>query len=431
MATHRVSMNILSNLKSGWFLKSSTLLNRKLINLNKRNEYAGALLKVPIQRHSKYLYQCVIIGTAAFSGLLITFRRLNTVQAESIANDDNVVSAMTRRESRFNEFASCEYQGHVVMTPFDFVESLIENRPKTSRSSKIRLTEKDIKEMVKFTPGISKGSSNFFRDLDQKGIITYSEYIFLVTILTKSYAGLKIALKMIDVNDDKEITLEEFQMIVQMIDKSSQSYKQKSNNIMELKKTTLLLHLFGKKGNQVVSFDRFFKFIEDLQNEVLELEFNEYSKGVKRITEIEFAKILLRNTILSQTDYSQYISRLEKRIQHAKGISLNQFKSFHKFLSNFEDFVIVVNMTNTLNHPIDKELFARTVKITSNEDVDPYVIDVVFNLFDEDGDGKLSQNEFIGIMKDRLKRGFGKFPNPTGIDGFKNCLRKEMFKPFE
>ena len=37
-----------------------------------------------------------------------------------------------------------------------------------------------------------------------------------------------------------------------------------------------------------------------------------------------------------------------------KGISMNQFKSFHKFLSNFEDFVIVVSMTNMMNHPIDK-----------------------------------------------------------------------------
>lgn len=36
----------------------------------------------------------------------------------------------------------------------------------------------------------------------------------------------------------------------------------------------------------------------------------------------------------------------------------------------------------------------------------PHLIETVFAIFDEDGDGLLSYKEFIAIMKDRLHRGF-------------------------
>lgn len=40
------------------------------------------------------------------------------------------------------------------------------------------------------------------------------------------------------------------------------------------------------------------RFMENLQTEVLEIEFNEFSKGLPAITELDFAKILLRYTYL-------------------------------------------------------------------------------------------------------------------------------------
>ena len=42
------------------------------------------------------------------------------------------------------------------------------------------------------------------------------------------------------------------------------------------------------------------RFMEDLQTEVLEIEFNEFSKGMNKISAIEFAEILLRYTDFDQ-----------------------------------------------------------------------------------------------------------------------------------
>ena len=54
---------------------------------------------------------------------------------------------------------------------------------------------------------------------------------------------------------------------------------------------------------------------------------------------------------------------------------------------------------------------ARTV---AGVDLSDHIVGVVFVLFDENGDGKLSNKEFVSVMKQRAMRGLEK-PKDTGI----------------
>jgi len=166
--------------------------------------------------------------------------------------------------------------------------------------------------------------------------------------------------------------------------------------------------------------------MDDLQSEVLELEFHEFSRSMKTISELDFARILLRNTVLSPDEHRGYLDRLRERIPEPQGVTLDDFKAFNRFLNNIDDFIVAVRMFNMMHEPIGQDVFIRAIKVSTGEDINPHIINVVFQLFDMDGDGKLSDVEFVGIMKDRLKRGFGKFPLPVKWAGFKHCLRKEV-----
>jgi len=66
--------------------------------------------------------------------------------------------------------------------------------------------------------------------------------------------------------------------------------------------TTLLVHFFGPKGKREIRYEDFKKFMEDLQTEVQELEFHEFSKGLDFISQVDFAKILLRYTYLQDEE---------------------------------------------------------------------------------------------------------------------------------
>ena len=50
----------------------------------------------------------------------------------------------------------------------------------------------------------------------------------------------------------------------------------------------------------------------------------------------------------------------------------------------------------------------------------------MFQIFDEDGDGMLSYQEFIAIMKDRVNRGLKTFSHQEGWAGFKRCVKQEL-----
>lgn len=50
--------------------------------------------------------------------------------------------------------------------------------------------------------------------------------------------------------------------------------------------------------------------------------------------------------------------------------------------------------------------FKRAVYVATGLRLSPHLVNTVFKIFDVDKDDQLSYKEFIGIMKDRLQRGF-------------------------
>lgn len=94
--------------------------------------------------------------------------------------------------------------------------------------------------------------------------------------------------------------------------------------------------------------------MDNLQTEVLELEFNEFSKGNVAITENDFAKILLRYTYLNTEEYDAYLERLMDRIKKERGITFDEFRDFCRFLNNLEDFAIAMRMYTLADRAISQ-----------------------------------------------------------------------------
>lgn len=49
------------------------------------------------------------------------------------------------------------------------------------------LTHDVVKGYLKSTPGRDKGSPRLFRNLEEKGLISYSEYLFLLCVITSNF----------------------------------------------------------------------------------------------------------------------------------------------------------------------------------------------------------------------------------------------------
>lgn len=63
---------------------------------------------------------------------------------------------------------------------------------------------------------------------------------------------------------------------------------------------------------------------------------------------------------------------------------------------------------------IDQKTLKHVAKVCADVDLNDHVVEVIFTIFDEDGDGGLSNKEFVAVMKNKLKRGLEK-PKDTGL----------------
>ncbi|XP_074848942.1 calcium uptake protein 3, mitochondrial isoform X4 [Carettochelys insculpta] len=363
----------------------------------------------------------------------------------------------TSREQRFRMFASLEFEGQLYMTPYDFIQSVTSDVPKRARKWK-SLSKQELNQILLETPPVWKGSSKLFRNLKEKGVISYTEYLFLLCILTKPHAGFKIAFNMFDTDGNEMVDKKEFLVLQEVFRKKNEKrerrgdeekrvmlrlqlygYPTSTNSRADdisslLSDTTLLVHFFGKKGKAELNFDDFYRFMDNLQTEVLEIEFLSYSNGMNTISEEDFAHILLRYTNVENT--SSYLENVRCRIPEEKGITFDEFRSFFQFLNNLEDFAIAMQMYNFANRSIGQDEFKRAVYVATGLKLSAHLVNTVFKIFDVDRDDQLSYKEFIGIMKDRLNRGFRETPK-YGLKDYYICVTtvtskhlREVWKQF-
>ena len=54
------------------------------------------------------------------------------------------------------------------------------------------------------------------------------------------------------------------------------------------------------------------------------------------------------------------------------------------------------------------------------------MVSIIFKIFDENGDGLLSYQEFVAVMKERKHRGIRNYSRQSGWEGFKKCVKKNI-----
>ncbi|KRF78970.1 calcium uptake protein 3, mitochondrial isoform X8 [Drosophila virilis] len=226
-------------------VKSSALLTqRPSVTVYKaccRNASTGFANKLPPRNTHRLLV--LVGGSVASLAALTAFIRLrsaantaNAMRKKSLHRDDTDLEnvKLTARERRFIKFASVEYEDQLYMTPQDFLESVVEQEPRPRLKRRV-LSSEEVEKYKDNTPAVKKGSSRLFRNLRDKGIVSYTEYLFLLSILTKPKSGFRIAFNMFDTDGNQRVDKAEFLVIISILAsafKSIQDVDPKTKEIM-------------------------------------------------------------------------------------------------------------------------------------------------------------------------------------------------------
>ncbi|XP_072978210.1 calcium uptake protein, mitochondrial isoform X1 [Typha angustifolia] len=331
-------------------------------------------------------------------------------------------------EKIFEYFASFRSpKGEAYMLPADLMRAVVPVFP-PSESNIIR----EGRLRGEHPPGdLHCAPSNFFMlfDTNNDGLISFAEYIFFVTLLSISESSFSVAFKMFDVDNNGEIEKEEFKKVMALMRSYNRQGACHRDGLriglkvdQSVENGGLLEYFFGKDGNGCLQYDRFVKFLRDLHDEIVRLEFAHYdfySRGT--ISAKDFALSMVASADIN------HINKLLDRVDdlnnkpHLRDMSITfeEFKAFAELRRRLEPLATAIFGYGKVNGLLRKKDFKRAALHVCGVSVTDNLVDVVFHVFDANSDGNLSSDEFLRALQKRESD--IRQPTAAGIPGLLSC----------
>ncbi|KAK6630789.1 Calcium uptake protein 1, mitochondrial [Polyplax serrata] len=311
-------------------------------------------------------------------------------------------------------------QHEIFMTPDDFLRSLTPGIKQPEGLGLDQFRKYDPKD-VNMKLELALDEDSIFYKLGSSGLITFSDYIFLLTVLSTSRRHFEIAFRMFDLNGDGDVDSEEFEKVATLIRHQTSigsRHRDHANtgNTFKGVNSALVTFFFGPGMDQKLTIEKFLEFQQQLQREILSLEFQRKNPDENgKISETDFTELLLAYAGYPQKKKARMLKRVKKAFKESDvGISKADYLKFFHFLNNINDVDTALTFYHIAGASIDQATLKHVAKTVAHVELSDHVINVVFTIFDENLDGQLSNKEFIAVMKNRLLRGLEK-PKDTGF----------------
>lgn len=321
-----------------------------------------------------------------------------------------------------------EYE--ICMTPADFVRSITPGIKQPDGLGLDQFRKFDPKHDE--YPELELGEDSIFYKLGQSGLISFSDYILLLTVLSTPQRNFEIAFQMFDLNGDGNVDAEEFEKVQQIVmNQTSMGMRHRdrstTGNVNKGVSSALATYFFGADGSKKLTVENFLDFQLQLQTEILRIEFERYVNEPgpnATISEKEFGTILLAYAGLTEAKRVKMMKRVKKTFKNnSQGITLEEYIDFWKFLKCINDVDTALSFYHIAGVSIDKDTLRHVAKTVANVHLSDHLMDLVFTIFDENNDGQLSNKEFVHVMKQRVMRGLEK-PKDTGFVKLMNAAMK-------
>eukprot|EP00735_Rhodelphis_limneticus_P002409 TRINITY_DN1326_c0_g1::TRINITY_DN1326_c0_g1_i1::g.20121::m.20121 TRINITY_DN1326_c0_g1::TRINITY_DN1326_c0_g1_i1::g.20121 ORF type:complete len:412 (-),score=97.12,sp/Q9SZ45/MICU_ARATH/37.50/3e-70,EF-hand_1/PF00036.27/2.1e-05,EF-hand_1/PF00036.27/1.3e-08,EF-hand_1/PF00036.27/0.059,EF-hand_1/PF00036.27/0.035,EF-hand_1/PF00036.27/1.9e+03,EF-hand_1/PF00036.27/2.5e-05,EF-hand_7/PF13499.1/1.5e-06,EF-hand_7/PF13499.1/5.5e-08,EF-hand_7/PF13499.1/0.00053,EF-hand_7/PF13499.1/0.15,EF-hand_7/PF13499.1/0.001, len=341
------------------------------------------------------------------------------LKTQLLNNYENRIRKLSTPEKVFETFASIRKDGHWFMTPSDFMRSITPNTRALGKG--IGGTGREFSAIQHAGHMPDAQIPKFFQlfDVDGDGLISFSEYLFFITLLSIPDNHLKIAFKMFDVDGSGQVDRDEFKaMMTVMRNKTAQGKQQRSAGIED---GGLVSLFFGKDGHGRLTYDEFEKFMRALRREVLHLEFDHFdieNKG--HLTLHEFGQALISN---ADVDIETYLQRCDRLLNTPGKITFDQYYDYHEFLKQLDSVETAMETYTATNATFTKETFSRVARAVTNVHISHSMTEVIFQVFDSDGDGHLQPEEYLRIMRKKSKNEVLLGNRDTGFVRMFSCLK--------
>ena len=172
----------------------------------------------------------------------------DTIEFDSIQSEDFEDSETEDKSMGFRNRKICEYENRlrqystpdkifryfatykvldekenitIMMTPDDFLRSItpgIKQPENLGLDKYVALSNENVSNLVS---NLGMEEESIFQKLSSGGLISFSDYIFLLTVLSTSRRHFEIAFKMFDLNGDGDVDAKEFEVVTNLMKSQS------------------------------------------------------------------------------------------------------------------------------------------------------------------------------------------------------------------
>merc|ERR1712215_9954 len=348
-------------------------------------------------------------------------RFLLKAETPEIQAHENRVRMFSPRDKIYNYFASFQHISNtgrkdMMMTPLDFYASIT---PDCSLSFGVgagvytEVTDSEV-DSGNYYWGKSTVEGSVLNKIGELGLLSYSDYCFLLTMLSTPRRYIDTAFNLFDVTGDGVVEVKEFAYVsTKMAHKAGGfgSYTNIDQEQILASSSGLLNYLFGKDRKGILSKDDFSKLQSDLLEEIIKLEFGEYDRaGSGRISERDLCHFLLKNSKIPPKKQATMLKRVEKLWpSKARGISLPSFRNLFYVLASGAELERALFYLDVEGIGVDLEEFRKVSSWVSGQELSDHVASVLFVLIDDTSKGRLFKEDTAKILFDwRTSRGFDK-----------------------
>merc|ERR1712183_1094687 len=334
---------------------------------------------------------------------------------------ENRVRMYMAPDKIFNYFASFQLisgsgRKTMMMSPMDFYSAITPDctlAHGVGAGAHVDVTESEVAK-CEFYIQKSPLKNSILNNIGELGLLSYSDFCFLLTMLSTPQRYIDTAFNLFDVTGDGNIEAKEFAYVSTKMAHKTGGFGPYTNLDQEeilASSSGLLNYLFGKDRTKSISREDIKKLQSNLLDEIIELEFSEYDKdGSGRISECDLCKFLLKNTKIPPKKKAAMLKRAEKMWpSKARGISLPSFKNLFYVLAGGAELERALFYLDVEGIGVDMEEFRKISSWVSQKELSDHVAKVLFVLLDDDGDGRFFKEEVGPVLFDwRQSRGFDK-----------------------
>ncbi|KAI8017737.1 hypothetical protein LOK49_LG04G00152 [Camellia lanceoleosa] len=334
-----------------------------------------------------------------------------TMDQSSICEYDLGLSAFDSMV--FEYFASIQTpSGEVLMMPANLMRAVVHVFP-PSESNCIRegyLRGQWIPIELHCAPSV------FFMlfDTDNDGLISFAEYIFLITLLSIPESSFSVAFKMFDLDNNGchlvYLNKQRDKVMTLMRTHNRKGARHRDGFRIGLKVSGsvedggLLEYFFGKDGKQCLEHGKFVQFLRDLHDEILQLEFAHYDyKSQGTISATNFALSMVASADMRHVN--KFLDRVEElnnepNLKYIR-ITFEEFTNLAELRKRLRPLSLTIISHGKVNGLLTKPDFQRAAYHVYGISLTENVVNMIFYVFDTNHDGSLSLDEFLRVLQRR------------------------------